>query len=108
MTLRRRPDGRKSDRSQRQSAAQELAITALTFIAADPERLGRFLVMTGIGPESIRDAAREPHFLAGVLDHIGADERLLVAFAAENEIDPSAVIRARELLAGGQSERDVP
>ena len=33
-----------------QEAAEELAIQALTFIAGDSERLGRFLAITGIGP----------------------------------------------------------
>ncbi len=93
--------------SSGRNAAEELAIAALGFIAAEPERLGRFLAVTGIGPESIRDAAREPQFLGGVLDHIAGDERLLLAFASENELDPNEVIRARDMLAG-HWERDVP
>ena len=64
--------------------------------------------MTGIGPDSIREAAREPRFLAGVLDHVAGDEALLRAFAAENGVDPDTVMRARELLAGASWERDTP
>ncbi|HKA81105.1 MAG TPA: DUF3572 domain-containing protein [Xanthobacteraceae bacterium] len=90
------------------AAAEALAIAALGFIAAEPDRLGRFLAVTGIGPDSIRAAAREPRFLAGVLDHVAADEQLLLAFAAEHEIDPDALMRARELLAGRRWERDTP
>jgi len=81
-------------------AAESLAIQALSFIAAEPERLGRFLAISGIGPDQIRAAAREPLFLAGVLDHIASDERLLVAFAAEIGVDPSVVARARTALGG--------
>jgi Protein of unknown function (DUF3572) len=103
-----RSAGRNSDRAQPQAAAEELAITALSFIAAEPERLGRFLAVTGIGPDSIRTAAREPRFLAGVLDHITSDEPMLLAFAAEHDIDPDAVMRARDVLAGGRWERDTP
>ncbi|MGA7973300.1 MAG: DUF3572 domain-containing protein, partial [Pseudolabrys sp.] len=58
-------------------AAETVAIQALSFIAAEPERLGRFLGITGIGPAQIREAAREPGFLAGVLDYLAGDERLL-------------------------------
>ena len=118
MTNRRKSEGNKSDgpksgrdeprSEQRIAAAEEVAIAALGFIAAEAERLGRFLAVTGIGPESIRDAAREPRFLAGVLDHIAGDERLLLAFAAEHEIDPDALMRARDLLAGRHPERDTP
>ncbi|HEX5507229.1 MAG TPA: DUF3572 domain-containing protein [Pseudolabrys sp.] len=88
--------------------AEELAIQALTFIAEDATRLGRFLATTGIGPQQIRDAAREPHFLAGVLDYLASDEQLLTAFAAEARIDPAAVGEACAALAGDRWEREVP
>jgi hypothetical protein len=108
IAMRNRHQPERSGREERQAAAEELAIAALGFIAADPERLGRFLAVTGIGPGSIRDAAREPQFLAGVLDHVAGDEPLLLAFAADNEIDPNAVIRARDTIAGRHLERDTP
>jgi hypothetical protein len=79
-------------------AAETLAVQALTFIAQDGERLGRFLAITGIGPAEIRDAAREPNFLAGVLDHVMADETLLLAFAEHAGIDPAEIPRARAML----------
>jgi hypothetical protein len=79
---------------------EELAIAALGFLAADPERLARFLALTGLGPQSLRAAAREPGFLSGVLDHVASDESLLLAFAEENGIDPQDVERARAMLAG--------
>jgi len=80
-------------------AAETLAIQALTFLANQPERLARFLAATGIGPDSLRKAAREPLFLAGVLDHLATDELLLKEFAAEAEIDPLAIGDARAALA---------
>jgi hypothetical protein len=104
MTKRRRPASREDARA----AAEALTIAALSFIAGEPERLGRFLAMTGIGPDSIRAAAREPQFLLGVLDHLVADEPLLLAFAAENAIDPGEVIKARDIIAGRRWERDTP
>jgi uncharacterized protein DUF3572 len=100
--------GRPASRQDTQAAAEGLAIAALGFIAGEPERLGRFLAMTGIGPDSIRAAAREPQFLLGVLDHLAADEPLLLAFAAENAVDPGAVIKARDTIAGRNWERDTP
>jgi hypothetical protein len=88
--------------------AEGLAIQALTFIAGDPERLGRFLAITGIGPGEIRGAAREPGFLAGVLEYMASDDRLISAFAAENNLDPADLDRSRMTLAGGAWEREVP
>jgi hypothetical protein len=89
-------------------AAEALAIQALNFLATEPERLGRFLALSGLGPESIRAAAAESGFLAGVLAHLGEDETLLLAFAAEAGVKPAEVDRARRLLAGGDWEREVP
>jgi hypothetical protein len=88
-------------------AAEALAVQVLTFIAADPERLGRFLAITGIGPTEIRAAARTPGFLAGVLDYVAGDEALLVAFAADAAFPPTTVEKARAALGGGW-ERDTP
>ena len=92
----------------RREAAESIAVQALTFLATEPTRLARFLAVSGLEPDSIRAAAAEPGFLAGVLDHLGADETLLVAFAAEAGIAPAEVDRARAALAGGDWEREVP
>jgi Protein of unknown function (DUF3572) len=89
-------------------AAEELAIQALTYIAGDPERLGRFLAVTGIGPGEIRAASGEPGFLAGVLDYVAADEPLLMGFAAEASVDPAAIGKALGVLGGGAWERESP
>lgn len=88
--------------------AEGLAIQALTFIAGDGERLGRFLAVTGIGPTEIRTAAREAGFLIGVLEYMNSDDRLISAFAGESGLNPADFERARVVLAGRSWERDVP
>ena len=87
--------------------AEMLAIQALAFIAAEPERLARFLGMSGIAPADIRAAAREPAFLAGVLEHMLAEESLLIAFAEGAGVDPGEIARARSAL-GGREGRNLP
>jgi hypothetical protein len=87
-------------------AAESLAIQALSFLAGDAERLGRFLTLTGIGPGEIRAAAASPGFLAGVLDHLASEDALVIAFAAETGIEPGAIERARRALAGERWQRD--
>jgi Protein of unknown function (DUF3572) len=84
--------------------AEALAIQALSFLASEPERLGRFLAVTGIGPESIRAAATTPGFLAGILDYLIANEALLLAFATEHGFDPASVVRSRSVLPGAEKE----
>jgi hypothetical protein len=95
-----------SDRSR--EAAESLAVQALNFLATEPERLSRFLALSGLEAQSIRAAAAESGFLAGVLAHLGEHEALLVAFAAEAGVTPADVDQARRTLAGGDLERDVP
>jgi hypothetical protein len=87
---------------------ENVAIRALFFLAADEARLGRFLAATGIGPAEIRAAAREPRFLAGVLDHMVDDESAMLAFSQETGIPPEQIARARDMLAGPPVERDIP
>ena len=93
--------------SARRDAAEALAVAALGFLAAEPEHIGRFLASTGIGPGEVRQASREPGFLAGVLDHLASDEPLLLMFARQQQIDPAEIERARAAL-GGIWERDLP
>jgi hypothetical protein len=89
-------------------AAESLAVQALNFLATEPARLERFLALSGLDPARIRAAAAESGFLAGVLAHLGEDEALLLAFAAEAGVTPAEVDRARRLLAGADWEREVP
>ena len=89
-------------------AAEALAIQALAFLAEDGARLGRFLAATGIGPQEIRAAAGEPHFLAGVLDYLAGDEPLLLEFATHLGLDPADVARACGQLGRGAWQRDTP
>src|SRR5450631_2079591 len=89
-------------------AAEALSIQALSFIAADAERLGRFLAVTGIGPGEIRAAAREPRFLAGVLEFLVSDQRLAAEFATEAGYSPDDLAKAHIALGGEPWEREIP
>ncbi len=93
----------KPQRLRRQDAidaAEAVAVEALGFLAGDSERLSRFVELSGIDPSGLRGAARQPGFLAGVLDHIASDDSLLVTFAANAGKSPEEVARACALLAG--------
>jgi hypothetical protein len=88
--------------------AEIVAIQALSFIAADPERLGLFLAETGIGPQNLRAAASDPQFLASVLDFVLRDDATVTAFSKATELHPTNVAAAREVLGDPKWERDVP
>jgi hypothetical protein len=78
--------------------AERLAISALSFLAGEEHRLAGFLMTTGLSPADLRSQMGSAEFLAGVVDFIAADESLLLVFATEQRIDPTAVMTARQLL----------
>jgi hypothetical protein len=80
--------------------AEGLAAAALGFIAADDERVARFLALSGIHPAELRQSAAEPGFLTGVLDFLLGDENLLLAFAGEASVPPERIGAAQRLLDG--------
>jgi hypothetical protein len=57
-----------------------------------------FLTESGIGPQTLRTAAADPKFLAGVLDFIVRDDATVKAFADSSQLTPEAVANAREVL----------
>ena len=88
--------------------AEIVAIQALSFVAADPERLGAFLAESGIGPETLRKAASDPHFLASVLDFVMRDDATVNAFASASQLHPTNIAAAHQALNDPKWERDVP
>jgi hypothetical protein len=86
--------------------AAKIAIQGLGFIAGDPELLRRFLAITGIEAANIRASAREPGFLAGVLQFILAHEPTARRFAEESGIDPGSIQTARRILPLGDDSHD--
>ena len=86
--------------------AQSIAISALGFLASDPELLPRFLAVTGIEARSIRLAAREPGFLAGVLQFILAHEPTLMRFCEETGTPPASVGQALKALPLGDDKHE--
>ena len=80
--------------------AETLALRALAYIAADEDRFVRFLASSGTTPDDVRRRAADPAFLAGVYDHLLADEALLVAFAEAADIAPEKIAAARFRLPG--------
>jgi hypothetical protein len=89
------------DNASQREQAEEIAVAALGFLAVDSTLLPRFLALTGIEAHAIRQAAREPGFLAGVLQFVAAHEPTLLAFAEHANVRPEAVLQAMRALPRG-------
>jgi len=81
-------------------AAESIAVSALAFLTDDRRRLIRFLSLTGLTPETLMREAAAPSTLAAVLEHLLADESLLLAFAAGAGIRPADIATALRMLSG--------
>ena len=88
----------------RSSDAETLALKVLAFLAGQDEALGRFLTLSGIHPQDLRERADDPLLLAAVLDFLLGDDELLTAFAQGEGIDPKVVHQARRALPGAAPE----
>jgi hypothetical protein len=87
----------------RQDMAETVGLQALGWVAAEEDRLAAFLAQTGARLGDLASGARDPAFLASVLDFVlGGDESVL-AFAAAAGLAPEMVGRARAHLPGGEA-----
>ena len=82
------------------AAAEDLALQALVFVASDEEMVTQLLAASGVEPDALRQAARDPDFLRHVLDFLCEDDQRILAFAAHQSLRPEQVISARTALAG--------
>jgi hypothetical protein len=85
------------------AAAEAMGLDALTFLAEDEARIGRFLALSGTGPAELRSSAGEPAMLAAVLDYMLGDESLLLVFTSSKGHAPESVAPAHAMLARAAS-----
>lgn len=75
-------------------SAEVMALRGLEFLAQDPDRLGRFIALTGFGPADLRSRAQDPDFLAAVLGYLLDDESALLVFCSHYHFKPEHVAPA--------------
>ena len=92
----------KSGRHRRlnRDEAETIAIQALGFLAEEPNRIGRFLSLTGMEPGTLMEGAETAAVQVALLDHLLGDESLLMVFSGHAALTPDAVAEARALLSG--------
>ncbi len=92
--MKRKPDSQRFDADD----AEAMAFRAVAFIASDESYLADFLSRSGLGPRDLAELIEDRAFLTGVLDHLLADEPLLLAFCGNASIDPADIQPARNAL----------
>jgi hypothetical protein len=77
-----------------------IALKFIAFIASDETRLERFTALTGLSPQECKERALDKAFQGFVLDFAMQDESAMLEFAAQEEISPESIIKARFALPG--------
>lgn len=86
--------------------ASTVALQVLTFLASSPDRIGRFLALTGTDPQALRSKLGSAEFQAAILDHLMADESLLLTYSAEYRTDPEMISACHRVLTRAATEND--
>lgn len=77
---------------------EALALGALGWVLAAPDRADRLLALTGLTPDVLRAGLGDRAVLGAVVEFLCAHEPDLVAAADELGVDPAELAAARELL----------
>lgn len=87
--------------------AETIALQGLTFLAGDPQRLVRFLSLTGLTPQDLKGFGRDASLQMALMDYLLGDESLLLVFTSHAGVAPEVIAPAYELLAqaAGQTGR---
>ena len=76
------------------ASAEETAGAILGWLASEPDMLGRFLALSGVQPNQLRNAVNDPGFLSGMIDFLMQHEPTLMAFCEATTTKPEAVAAA--------------
>ncbi len=84
--------------------AKLTAIGAITFLFGNDELRDRFLSLSGLSPDDIRNNIEKVDFLESVLDFFIQFEPDLIALAEHQNIPPEDIILAWRALGGGKGQ----
>ena len=84
--------------SQTPNDPHALALAALAATLTDERRALRFLELTGIGTEELRQRASEPRLLSALIGFLEAHEPDLLSVSEQIGVKPEALVAARRAL----------
>lgn len=85
-------------RSRSTNDAEALALSALAAALSDERRARRFLDLSGIGTDELRNRAEDPAVLAALIRFLEAHEPDLIEVAEAVGVAPRDLVEARETL----------
>lgn len=84
--------------------AEIIAINGLSFVAGNEEYLGHYIKLSGISLEQLKagtsDPLTMPNILASIIDFLMQNEKYLIEFSEENQINPDQITKTRVFFPG--------
>ena len=77
------------------------ALNALSFIIADENMQDRFLALSGMSPDEMKERLQETEFLASILEFLVSHEPDLISYAESANQRPELIVTAWRALGGG-------
>ena len=78
--------------------AERVAVSAITFLTEDQNRISQFFELTGLTPSAMTSSTGRRDLFRAILEYLLSDESLLLTFAANIGLDPSIVQHAHQAL----------
>ncbi len=85
---------------QNTEISSNIALLYMAYLASNDEKLGDFCNLSGMGQSELTQRLTDPSFQAFLLDFLLQDEPELLAFTAEHNLKPEAIMIARSKLPG--------
>ncbi|MFZ9198778.1 MAG: DUF3572 domain-containing protein [Paracoccaceae bacterium] len=85
-----------------QEGAETVALQALGWLLSQPEDLGGFLSASGAAPGDLAHLARDPVFLAALVDYLLETDDRVLACTKDLGLPAMALGEARQGLPGGR------
>jgi hypothetical protein len=83
-----------------QANAMAMAVDILSFLAEREDDFIRFISLSGLGPDELRSGLNDPEILAGIMDFLLSEDRLVLDFTQSAGLAPTAPAQARAHLPG--------
>jgi hypothetical protein len=82
-------------------SAETIGLKGVGFLASSEDDLLRFMGISGVGLDELRERAGEPEVLIAVIDFLLSEDALLTAFCEAESLTPQMVHLAQHRLSGG-------
>jgi hypothetical protein len=80
--------------------AYTVGFKAISYIVSEDDLLLSFIALSGLSENEIKEQLQDPHFLSASLSFLLNNEKYLISFCDDSDINPKDPMQAAQLLGG--------